>query len=149
MAFGRTSLGSGSGRGQRPLSDINVTPLVDVMLVLLVIFIITAPLMASSIKLDLPQTDAGQPNDTPKFVSLSIDPAGKVFFNDQAVTPEELVDKLAKAAADSKDTEVQLRADQTVPYGRVVELMGVANKAGLSRIGFVTEAPAPASGQKP
>jgi biopolymer transport protein TolR len=58
---------------QRPLSDINVTPLVDVMLVLLVIFIITAPLMASSIKLDLPQTDAGQPNDAPKFVSLSVD----------------------------------------------------------------------------
>jgi biopolymer transport protein TolR len=148
MAFGRTSLGNGPG-GPRPLSDINVTPLVDVMLVLLVIFIITAPLMASSIKLDLPQTDAGQPNDTPKFVSLSIDTAGKVFFNDQPVTPEELADKLAKAAADSKDTEVQLRADQTVPYGRVVELMGVANKAGLSRIGFVTEAPAAAPAQKP
>ena len=84
MAFGRTSLGStagGGGRalgggGQRPLSDINVTPLVDVMLVLLVIFIITAPLMASSIRLDLPQTDAGQPNETPKFVSLVVDAAG-------------------------------------------------------------------------
>jgi biopolymer transport protein TolR len=75
---------------QRPLSDINVTPLVDVMLVLLVIFIITAPLMASSIKLDLPQTDAGQPNDAPKFVSLSVDASGKVFFNDQPVTDEEL-----------------------------------------------------------
>ncbi len=152
MAFGRTSLGSSSGGegrvsgtgGQRPLSDINVTPLVDVMLVLLVIFIITAPLMASSIKLDLPQTDAGQPNDAPKFVSVSVDASGKVFFNDQAVTPEALADKLAKAAADSKDTEVQLRADQTVPYGRVVELMAIANKAGLTRIGFVTEAPAPA-----
>ncbi|AMM24970.1 ExbD/TolR family protein [Variovorax sp. PAMC 28711] len=155
MAFGRTSLGSNSGGGgratgaggPRPLSDINVTPLVDVMLVLLVIFIITAPLMASSIKLDLPQTDAGQPNDTPKFVSLSVDASGKEFFNDQLVTREELADKLAKAAADSKDTEVQLRADQTVPYGRVVELMGIANKAGLSRIGFVTEAPA--AGRKP
>jgi biopolymer transport protein TolR len=93
MAFGRTSLGSsatgsraiGAG-GQRPLSDINVTPLVDVMLVLLVIFIITAPLMASSIKLDLPRTDAGQPGDTPKFVSLSVDTAGRLFLNDQPVT---------------------------------------------------------------
>ena len=149
MAFGRTSLGSpasaggrasGAG-GQRPLSDINVTPLVDVMLVLLVIFIITAPLMASSIKLDLPQTDAGQPNDTPKFVSLSVDASGQAFFNDQAVTPDELASKLGQAAADSQDTEVQLRADQTVPYGRVVELMGIVNKAGLSRIGFVTQAP--------
>jgi biopolymer transport protein TolR len=112
------------------------------MLVLLVIFIITAPLMASSIKLDLPQTDAGQPNDTPKFVSLSVDAAGKVFLNDKPVTEEELTAQLEKAAVDSKDTEVQLRADQTVPYGKVVALMGIANKAGLSRIGFVTEAEA-------
>jgi len=112
------------------------------MLVLLVIFIITAPLMASSIKLDLPQTDAGQPNDTPKFVSLAVDASGKVFLNDKPVTDEELAAQLEKAAADSKDTEVQLRADQTVPYGKVVALMGIANKAGLSRIGFVTEAEA-------
>lgn len=148
MAFGRTSLGStasggrstGAG-GQRPLSDINVTPLVDVMLVLLVIFIITAPLMASSIKLDLPRTDAGQANDTSRFVSLVVDAAGKVYLNDQPVTNDELAAALSKAAADSRDTEVQLRADQSVPYGRVVELMGIANKAGLSRIGFVTEAP--------
>ena len=130
------------GHRRAPMSEINVTPLVDVMLVLLVIFIITAPLMASSIKLDLPQTDAGQPNDTPKFVSVSVDSSGKVFFNDQAVTDEELTSRLQKAAADSKDTEVQLRADQTVPYGKVVALMGIANKAGLSRIGFVTDAEA-------
>lgn len=153
MAFGRTSLGStatggrstGAG-GQRPLSDINVTPLVDVMLVLLVIFIITAPLMASSIKLDLPRTDAGQPNETPKFVSLVVDATGKVFLNDRPVTTDELAAALAKAAADNRDTEIQLRADQTVPYGKVVELMGIANKAGLSRIGFVTETPRPKPG---
>jgi biopolymer transport protein TolR len=150
MAFGRTSLGStaaggrstGAG-GQRPLSDINVTPLVDVMLVLLVIFIITAPLMASSIKLNLPRTDAGQSGDTPKFVSLVIDAAGKTYLNDKAVTPEELASGLASAAAASRETEVQLRADQTVPYGKVVELIAVVNKAGLSKIGFVTEAPPP------
>ncbi|MBO9515516.1 MAG: biopolymer transporter ExbD [Variovorax sp.] len=148
MAFGRTSLGStptggraiGAG-GQRPLSDINVTPLVDVMLVLLVIFIITAPLMASSIKLDLPRTDAGRPSETPKFVSLVVDASGQVFLDDRPVTSDALAAGLAKAAAASRDTEVQLRADQSVPYGKVVELMGIANKAGLSRIGFVTEAP--------
>jgi biopolymer transport protein TolR len=148
MAFGRTSLGStasggratGAG-GQRPMSDINVTPLVDVMLVLLVIFIITAPLMASSIKLDLPRTEAGQPTDTPKFVSLAVNAEAKVFLNDKEVTMEELSAGLQKAAADSRDTEVQLRADQTIPYGKIVELMGIANKAGLTRIGFVTEAP--------
>jgi len=149
MAFGRTSLGSGAGSGgratgaggQRPMSDINVTPLVDVMLVLVVIFIVTAPLMASSIRLDLPRTGAGQANDAPKSVSLSVDAKGQVFLNDQSVTDEELAVRLARSAADSRDTEVQLRADQTVPYGRIVSLMGIANKAGLSRIGFVTEAP--------
>jgi len=150
MSFGRTSLGSGAsgsratgGGGQRPMSDINVTPLVDVMLVLLVIFIITAPLMASSIRLDLPRTDAGKTGDVPKSVSVAVDAKGQVFVNDQPVTEDELATRLASAAAASRDTEVQLRADQTVPYGRIVALMGIANKAGLSRIGFVTEAPAP------
>ena len=132
-----------SGGHSAPMAEINTTPLVDVMLVLLVIFIITAPLMASSIKLDLPRSDAGQPADTPRFVSLSVDATGKVFLDDQVVTLEELAARLGKAAAASRDTEVRLRADQTVPYGTVVELMGIANKAGLSRIGFVTEAPAP------
>ncbi|MET0209335.1 MAG: biopolymer transporter ExbD [Variovorax sp.] len=149
MAFGRNALGgsgSSGGRatgagGQRPLSDINVTPLVDVMLVLLVIFIITAPLLASSIRLDLPQTDAGRPNDTPRFVSLVVDGKGIVYLNDQPVDNAQLAERLTQAATHNRETEVQLRADQTVPYGKVVELMGIANKAGLSRIGFVTEAP--------
>lgn len=150
MSFGRTSLGSSAGSGggralggggQRPLSDINVTPLVDVMLVLLVIFILTAPLMASSIRLDLPKTDAGQPTQTPQFVSVVIDAKGGIFLNEAPVDAEQLAAGLAKAAAASRDTEVQLRADEGVPYGRVVQVMGLANKAGLSRIGFVTEAP--------
>ena len=149
MAFGRISLGSSAasggralgGGGQHPLSDINVTPLVDVMLVLLVIFIITAPLMASSIRLDLPKTDAGQPVEAPKFVSIVLDAKGAIFLNDAPVDQQSLAEGLARAAADSRDTEVQLRADASVPYGQVVQVMGIANKAGLSRIGFVTEAP--------
>jgi biopolymer transport protein TolR len=123
----------------RPMSDINVTPLVDVMLVLVVILIITAPLMASSIRLDLPKTGTAQPSDTPKFVTVSLDAAGRAFFNDQPVTPEQLGQRLAEAARQAADTEVQLRADQAVPYGRVVEVMGAAQKAGLNRIGFVAE----------
>ncbi|MGJ7491161.1 ExbD/TolR family protein [Variovorax sp. ZT4R33] len=148
MAFGRTSLGSSAsgGRatgagGQRPMSDINVTPLVDVMLVLLVIFIITAPLMASAIRLDLPRTDAGKTGQLPKSIAVAVDAKGQLFVNDQPVTEEELAARLARAGADSRDTEVQLRADQTVPYGRIVALMAAAHKAGLSRIGFVTETP--------
>ena len=138
MAFGRLERTQGS----EPMSDINVTPLVDVMLVLVVIFIITAPLLASSIRLDLPKTDAAKPGDPPKFVTVVVDRTGQTFFNDRPVTQAELGGELVQAARANPDTEVQLRADQAVPYGRVVEVMGEAHKAGLSRIGFVAEAPA-------
>lgn len=127
--------------GTQPMSEINVTPMVDVMLVLLVIFMLTAPLLASSIKLELPKTDAAKPAEAPKFVTLVVDKTGKVFLNDQPVTLAQLADGLLQTAAQSPDTEVQLRADESVPYGRVVEVMGVAQKAGLNRIGFVAEAP--------
>ena len=100
------------------------------------------PLLASAIRLDLPDTDAGRPSDAPKFVTVALDRGGQVFFNDQPVTLPQLAEKLAQAAGQGKDTEVQLRADETVPYGRVVEVMGAAHKAGLNRIGFVAEPPA-------
>ncbi|MES2946846.1 MAG: biopolymer transporter ExbD [Pseudomonadota bacterium] len=137
MGFGRLERTTGS----QPMSEINVTPLVDVMLVLVVIFIITAPLLASSIKLDLPKTDAAKPADAPKFVTVVVDKAGQVFLNDKPVALEALRTSLLQNAARNPDTEVQLRADETVPYGRVVEVMGVAQKAGLNRIGFVADAP--------
>ncbi len=128
------------------MSEINVTPLVDVMLVLVVIFIITAPLLASSIRLDLPKTDAATASEAPKFVTLSINSGGQVFLDERPVTPEQLAQGLQEAAARNPDTEVQLRADRTVPYGQVVVVMGAAQKAGLNRIGFVAEQPdAPAA----
>jgi biopolymer transport protein TolR len=123
------------------MSDINVTPLVDVMLVLVVIFIITAPLLASTIRLDLPTTEAAKPGDAPKFVTLVVDKAGQVFLGDRPVTLDELAQSLVQTASRAPDTEVQLRADEAVPYGKVVEVMGVAQKAGLNRIGFVAEPP--------
>ncbi len=129
-------------KGAEPMSDINVTPMVDVMLVLLVIFILTAPLLASSIKLELPKTDAAKPMDAPKFVTLVVDKAGQVFLNDTPVAIEQLRARLTQTAVQNPETEVQLRADETVPYGKVVEVMGVAQKAGLSRIGFVADVPA-------
>ena len=122
------------------MSDINMTPLVDVMLVLVVIFIITAPLMTSAIKLDLPKIEATQPVDAPKFVTIIVDKTGQIFLNDQVTSLTQLSESLTKTAQVSKDTEVQLRADEAVPYGKVVEVMGVAQKAGLNRIGFVAEA---------
>ena len=120
-----------------------MTPLVDVMLVLVVIFIITAPLLASSIRLDLPGTDAARPNDAPRFVTVALDAGGRLFFNDQPVTPAELADRLAQSGRQNPDTEVQLRADQSGPYRRIVEVMGAAQKAGLNRIGFVAEPRSP------
>jgi biopolymer transport protein TolR len=119
-----------------------MTPLIDVMLVLVVIFIITAPLMTSAIKLDLPKTEAAQPVDAPKFVAITVDKTGQIFLNDQVTSLTQLSDSLTKTAQLSQDTEVQLRADAAVPYGKVVEVMGVAQKAGLNRIGFIAEAKA-------
>jgi biopolymer transport protein TolR len=133
MSFGRLE----RKQGNQPMSEINVTPLVDVMLVLLVIFIITAPLLASSVKLDLPTSDAASPIEAPKFVSVVIDKAAKVYLADQAIELTALAESLKKTAAQNKDTEVQLRSDETVPYGKVVEVIGIAQKAGLTRIGFV------------
>jgi biopolymer transport protein TolR len=135
MAFGRLE----RSQGPQPMSEINMTPLVDVMLVLVVIFIITAPLMASSIRLDLPRTDAAKPSDAPKFVTVVLDKAGQTFVDDKPVAPAELAARLAQAARDTPEMEVQLRADQSVPYGRVIEVMGAAQKAGLNRVGFVAD----------
>ena len=139
MAFGRLERRPAS----RPMSDINMTPLIDVMLVLLVIFIVTAPLMTSSLKLDLPRTEAAKPSDAPAFVALAIDAEGRVFLGDQPVAAADLVQRVREAAQGNPAVEVQLRADTKVPYGRVAELIGAVQQAGLTRIGFVTEAPAP------
>jgi biopolymer transport protein TolR len=144
MSFGRLE----RTKGSPPISDINMTPLIDVMLVLLVIFIITAPLMTSAIKLDLPKTEAAKPVDAPKSVSIIVDKTGQIFLNDQVISLTQLAESLSKTAQMSKDTEVQLRADEAVPYGKVVELMGVAQKVGLNRIGFIAETKADAKSTK-
>jgi biopolymer transport protein TolR len=145
MSFGRLE----RSKGSEPMSEINVTPLVDVMLVLVVIFIITAPLLASSIKLDLPKTDAAKANDAPKFVTVVVDKSAKVFLNDKPIDLPALSESLKASAKANPETEVQLRADEAVPYGKVVEVMGVAQKAGLNRIGFVADNPAAASTAPP
>ncbi|HEY8049244.1 MAG TPA: biopolymer transporter ExbD [Ramlibacter sp.] len=135
MAFGRLERTASAP----PMSDINMTPLVDVMLVLVVILIITAPLLASSVRLDLPRTEAAKPSDTQIFVTVVLDKAGQAFVDDKPATDAELAQRLAQAAKANPDTEIQLRADAGVPYGRVVQVMGAAQKAGLNRIGFVAE----------
>jgi len=137
-------------QGAEPMSAINVTPLVDVMLVLVVIFILSAPLLVSSVKLELPKTDAVATTDPTPSVSLVVDRTGQAYLDNQPVPLAELSQSLARTAALQPDTEVQLRADENAPYGKVIEVLGVAQKAGLTRIGFVTNAlAAPANAASP
>ncbi len=135
MSFGRLERGGQAA----PISDINVTPLVDVLLVLVVILLVTAPLLASALRLDLPQAAGTRPADAPRFLSVAVDAQGQLFVNDQPASAAELAERLAQAAQANPDTELRLRADQAVPYGRVVEVVGAAQQAGLSRIAFVAE----------
>ncbi|QHE88487.1 ExbD/TolR family protein [Hydrogenophaga sp. BPS33] len=139
MSFGRLERPA----GDRPMSDINVTPLVDVMLVLLVIFIIAAPFMANRLALELPRAEvpASTPSTAESFVSVALDAQGRLFWNDEPMDEDALRQRLQEAARRNPATELQLRADTTVSYGRVVQLIGLAQTAGLSRIGFVADAP--------
>jgi biopolymer transport protein TolR len=137
MAFGRLERPQGS----QPMSEINMTPLIDVMLVLLVIFMLTAPLMTSRLKLDLPKADAPPaPNSPPGMMAIALTADGRIHLAEQDTTLAALAKQAQAQAKQKPDTEVQLRADKVVPYGRVAELIGLLQKAGLNRIAFVTEA---------
>ncbi len=145
MAFGRLTRSEPGRAGGGPMSDINMTPLIDVMLVLLVIFIVTAPLLASRLKLDLPASAAATAGADGAVLAVSIDAQGRVFLADEALPADGVQTRLQAAAraAVARDpaTELQLRADRAVPYGRVAELIGWVQGAGLTRIGLVTESP--------
>ncbi len=133
MAFGNSSNNEGS-----MMSEINVTPLVDVMLVLLVVFIITAPLLApQSLKINLPKTDAVQQDDKPQQVSLVVDAQGNIEMDKQSVNDTELAELLRTRAADTQ-FQLQIEADSAVPYGRVAVLMALAQKAGVAKLSFIT-----------
>jgi biopolymer transport protein ExbD len=136
MAFGGFERRGGPSQ---PMSEINVTPLVDVMLVLLVIFIITAPLLSYAIKLDLPNEPASAAEATPTTIRLSIDADGKVFVDTDPITDEELRARFDAAAKISPPPEVHLRADKATRYERIAFVMASAQQAGLAKIGFVTE----------
>lgn len=138
MSFGRLE----RTPGPQPMSEINMTPLVDVMLVLVVIFIITAPLLVSAVKVDLPKADGAAALEAPKSISITLDRSGRVYVDDQPLDAQAVSAALRQAAERQPDTEVRLRADAAVPYGRVVEVMGQAHQAGLHRIGFVADAAA-------
>ena len=144
MAFGGFERQAGPSQ---PMADINVTPLVDVMLVLLVIFIITAPLLSYAIKLDLPNDPAPASEAAPATIKLSIDASGAVFWEGETVSDAELVTRMTTAAKATTLPEVHLRADKATRYERIAFVLSTAQQAGLAKIGFVTEptrAPVPA-----
>lgn len=123
--------------------NINTTPLVDVMLVLLVIFIITVPAIQHSVKIDLPKAAAQQDNKPPAAVDLALDNDGRLHWNDRDITDNELPALIAEAAAREPMPELHLRAERNTPYEKVVRVMAAAQSGGLDKIGFVTQAVTP------
>jgi biopolymer transport protein ExbD len=135
MAFGGFSKGSDPA----PMAEINMIPLIDVMLVLLVIFIITAPLLTHAVKVDLPKASSAANVTRPDYVQLAIDAGGIVFWNGEVLDRSGWRSRMDAAAAQRPQPEVHIRADGAVAYQRVAEVMSDAAKAGLTRIGFVTD----------
>ncbi|HXW69849.1 MAG TPA: protein TolR [Methylocella sp.] len=123
-----------------PMSDINVTPLVDVMLVLLIIFMVTAPLMTAGIPIDLPKVQAKPLVDQKQPIAVSIDGDGKYFVEKREVAADELILVLGEAA-DSKDRRIHVRGDKAIAYGKVIEVMGLINSAGYTKVALVSETP--------
>ena len=121
------------------MSDINVTPMVDVMLVLLIIFILTAPLFTQAVKLDLPQARAAPASAAPGSVTIAIDAGGAIYWDGALVDAGQLDARLTRAAALAPQPELQLRADKNTRYEVVAQVMAAAQTRGLTRLGFVTE----------
>jgi biopolymer transport protein TolR len=123
------------------MSEINVTPFVDVMLVLLIIFMVTAPMLVEGVNVDLPETTAAPLQSETENLIVSIDSAGRLFINNFEAEPDLFVDKMRKIVEARPDQSVYLRADKTVPYGVVVRVMGDLKAAGIEKLGMVTEPP--------
>ncbi len=134
MAFG-----SGLDNGDDVVSDINMVPLIDVMLVLLIIFIITVPVLTHSVKLDLPRADNTPQAIKPQSVNLSIASDGAVFWNDEKLDEAQLQSKLEAAARTEPQPEIFIRGDRKVEYEHVAKAMAAVQRSGLLKLGFITE----------
>ena len=135
MAFDQGSPGSDA------ISQINVTPLVDVMLVLLIIFMVTAPILQQGVTIDLPKVTAGPLTGEEEQLVVNLDRRGLIYLNDTPMTAAQLTSKLQAIVAARPDRQIYVRADRTVPYGQVMEVVGAVREAGLVRVGLVTEPP--------
>jgi biopolymer transport protein TolR len=138
--------GGGSGGRRRrgvprygAMADINMTPFIDVMLVLLIIFMVAAPLLATGVPIDVPQTSAGPINVDQKPVTISIDEKGDLYLQDQPLKMEELVDRLKGMAKDGFDERVYVRGAKQVNYGRVAEVMSIITTSGFKKVALITD----------
>ncbi len=123
------------------MAEINMTPFVDVMLVLLIIFIVTLPVIQHSVKIELPKASSSASNSKPETIQVSIDAAGQIFWNTTAVTLDEYIIKAKQAATQEPAPEVNLRADKRVMYDAVAQVLSASKRNGLTKLGFVTETP--------
>ena len=135
----RSLRGGARNRRGRAMSEINVTPFVDVMLVLLIVFMVTAPLLTVGVPVDLPQTRAKSLGEDREPLAVTIDNKGQIFLQNTPVAQEELVPKLMAISNNGYNQRIFVRGDKTVDYGKVMEVMGLLNAAGFTRIGLVTE----------
>ena len=135
MAFG----GFNENNNQAPMAEINVTPMVDVMLVLLVIFIITAPLFTHAVKLDLPNAQSTAAPEKPETITLAINAEGRLFWNNAEINDQELMNRLVIAAQKTPTPELHLRADKSTRYEVIAKVMAGAQNNGISKIAFVTK----------
>jgi biopolymer transport protein TolR len=124
-------------RHARLMSEINVTPFVDVMLVLLIVFMVSAPLLTAGVPVDLPQTQAKPLTIDRAPITITVDPAGKIFLQESEIAMDQLVPKLTAIAAGGLDERIYVRGDRTASYGTIMQVMGTINGAGFKRIGLV------------
>ena len=139
--IGNPRTGRAGGSRYRPMSDINVTPLVDVMLVLLVVFMVTAPLLTVGVPVDLPQTQAPSINEPKEPTTLTVDKAGAIFVQETSIPIENLVAKLQAITGANPDAVIYVRGDKEINYGRVLEVMSLVSSAGFRKVSLVAEAP--------
>jgi biopolymer transport protein TolR len=149
MAISMGGGGSRRAKGRyRPLAEINVTPMVDVMLVLLIIFMVTAPLMTSGVSVDLPKTNAQPLNSDSEPLTVSIKADGSIFLQEQAVDVAELVAKLQAIAQNNAERRIFVRGDKDLAYGRIMEVMGTITQGGFTKVALLAEqtsSPAPSA----
>jgi TolR protein len=139
MAMSLPPSGEGGEDSYKPLAEINVTPMVDVMLVLLIIFMVTAPLLTVGVPLNLPKSSAAQLTQPKEPIVLSIDKEGSTFISNEPVPAADLKDRLAKLAAEDTGRIIYVRGDRTISYAQLMDALGLVNSAGFTKVSLIAE----------